>query len=701
MHSVYMRSAFRRDRACLLPVAAMVSVAVSASAQAQKSSRPTSVVPIELKVVEPKFMDTTVNACTDFFQFANGGWLKHDLIPPEYSSTGVSRDMQDRNEIVVRSVLDDVMKRRASLPEGSTPRKLGIFYGSCMDSAAAEKAGIAPIRPQLQAIDRLTSRDKLIDEIAALQMTGHDALFQYFPYVDAHDASRYIATLFQGGLGLPDRDYYLATDASSDSTRRAYLVHITKMFTMAGIPAASASRDAQRVLAVETQLAGAAMPRVEMRDPKATDHPMDTEKLQSLVPRVDWTHYFRAVGISAPVTKVNVAQPAFFSRVDTLLATAPMEDWRAYLRFHVLSFAAPWLSSPFAKESFAFRSRFTGATKMLPRWKSCLREADRDLGEALGEAYVARSFPPESRRRAKMVIDDIRAAFGERLRHLGWMSDTTRAQALDKLARMSEKVGYPEKWRDYSGLSAVEGPFVLNVARAFAFQWRRTAQRPGNPVDTSEWNISVPTVNAYYDASKNEMVFPAGALVPQTFDPKADDGANYGSLGGSWAGHELTHGFDDEGRHYDAAGNLRDWWQPADSTHFSEQAALIVQQYNGYIQVDTFHVNGALTEGENIADYGGLLTGYDALQRALERNGRPALIDGFTPEQRYFLAFAQSFRGNWRDASLRSRVKVDPHAPDRWRVNGPVSNSTAFARAFGCKPGDPMVKPRELVPDIW
>jgi predicted metalloendopeptidase len=299
------------------------------------------------------------------------------------------------------------------------------------------------------------------------------------------------------------------------------------------------------------------------------------------------------------------------------------------------------------------------------------------------------------------VIDDIRAAFRERLMHLTWMSDTTRAQALDKLAKMGEKVGYPDRWRDYSRLVVGEGAFPLNVQRAKAFEFRRTVNRPGMPIDTTEWGMTMPTVNAYYDPSKNEMVFPAGALVPQTFDPAADDAANYGSLGGSWAGHELTHGFDDEGRHFDAAGNLRDWWTPTDSATFATQAALVVQQYDGYVQIDTLHVNGRLTLGENIADYGGVLTGYDALQRALQRNGRPGLIDGFTPEQRYFIAYAQSFRQHTRPAALRTRVTVDPHAPEQWRVNGPLSNSSAFAAAFGCKPGDPMVRPAELVPKIW
>jgi putative endopeptidase len=398
---------------------------------------------------------------------------------------------------------------------------------------------------------------------------------------------------------------------------------------------------------------------------------------------------------------VNVLEPAFYKRLDRLVASTPMADWRAYLRYHTIASGAAWLSSPFVNEEFKFSSRFSGAKALLPRWKRCLQVTDSSIGEALGQAYVGKTFPPSARTRAKTVIDDIRASFGERVRKLDWMSAATKRQALNKLALMGEKVGYPEHWRDYSRLESAEGPFVLNLERANEFEWKRTINRPGMPVDTTEWGITVPTVNAYYDPTKNEVVFPAGALAPQTFDPAADDAANYGALGGSWAGHELTHGFDDEGRHYDAKGNLRDWWTPSDSAHFTREAQKVVDQFDGYIQVDTVHVNGKLTLGENIADYGGLLTAYDALQRALARKGRPGPIDGFTPEQRFFLGYAQSWRVHTRPEAMRSRVTVDPHAPERWRTNGPLSNMASFAAAFHCKPGDPMVRAAALVPHIW
>ncbi len=684
---------------------ALVAAALVATRSAAQTPAPpqlpaaSSLVP--LRVVDPAWIDTTTSACVDFFQYANGAWLAHDTIPAAYASSGVGRDMSDRNELVVRAVLDDAAARRATLPPRSTLRKLGIFYATCMDSTAIEVAGARPIAALLAGIDSVTSAAAVVARIAALQVRGIDVAFRYSPDVDPHDAAHYVTWLSQGGLGLPDRDYYTNTGPAADSLRSQYVDHLARLFTLAGQPATAAAGDAAQVIALETELAKASLTRVQRRDPAATDHPLPVAELRALAPAVDWTAYFRGIGLTAPVTRLNAAEPDFLARVSALLQTTPPAAWRAYLRARVLAAAAPWLSAPFVQEDFAFRSRFTGARELLPRWKRCLRETDGDLGEALGEAYVAKTFPPEARTRARAVIDDVRAAFRERVQHLTWMSDSTRAQALDKLARMGEKIGYPDHWRDYQRLETAAGPFVLNVLRANVFEWQRTVNRPGAPVDTTEWGITVPTVNAYYDPSKNEMVFPAGALVPQTFDPTADDAANYGSLGGSWAGHELTHGFDDEGRHYDAAGNLRDWWTAADSAHFTEQAELVVQQFAGYTQVDTFHVNGRLTLGENIADYGGVLTGYDALERALQRDGRPGLIDGYTPEQRYFLAYAQSWRGHTRDASLRTRVMVDPHAPERWRTNGPVSNTPAFARAFGCKAGDPMVRSPERVPQIW
>lgn len=654
-----------------------------------------------LKVVDPSFMDTTADACVDFFQYANGAWLASDTIPADYSSSGVGKDMADRNEQAVKAVLEEAVARRASLPDTSTEHKLGTFYASCMDSTSVEAAGIGPIQPLLAMVDSVSTRDALQDAVARLQRAGANVLFRYYPAVDAHDAMHYTADIDRGGLGLPDRDYYLNQAPSADSTRKAYVAHVARMLTLAGEDSAAAAADADRVMSLETALAKAQLERVARRDPKAVDHPMGVDALQKLAPSIEWAAYFASIGISGPVARVNVDEPEFMGTVSDLVARRPLEDWRAYLRYHVLSSDADWLSGPFVDEGFAFNARFSGAKQLRPRWKRCLRVTDGEIGEALGQAYVAKTFPPSAKAKAKQVIDDIRAAFEQRLKGVTWMSDSTRARALEKLAAMNEKVGYPDHWRDYSKLQVSDGPFALNVLAARGFEWDRVVDRPGKPVDRSEWEMTVPTVNAYYDPTKNEMVFPAGALVPQTFDPDADDGANYGALGGSWAGHELTHGFDDEGRHFDAEGNLTDWWTAADSKAFNTQADLDAKQFDGYVAVDTFHVNGRLTLGENIADYGGVLTAYDALERALERDGRPGLIDGFTPEQRYFIGYAQTWRIHVRPESMKLRVKTDPHSPARWRVNGPLSDVEAFAKAFQCKPGDPMVRSKELVPRIW
>jgi putative endopeptidase len=681
----------------------LLALAVPGSASFSQTQVSSTAVPIpaRLKVFDPAYIDTSVNACQDFFAFANGGWIKHDTIPAAFSTSGVSKDMTDANELVVRSVLEDAMAARKTRPANSTVAKLGRYYASCMDSARAEREGVSPVRADLAAINAVSTRPELIREIATLQKNGVGALFNFFPNADPKDAEHYMVWITQGGLGMPDRDYYTKTDAASDSLRQKYVAHVAKTLILAGEPASVASAEAQRVMALETELAKASMTRVEQRDPNATYHKTTMGDLQQLSGPISWQQYFRAAGLTTPVSYVNVGQPNFLRRAGELVNSTPLDDWRAYLRYHLLSAASPWLSSDFANENFAYRALYSGAKEMLPRWKRCLRVTDGQLGEALGQAYVERTFSPKAKADAKQVIDDIRASFQNRLTNLGWMSDSTRRYALAKLARMNEKVGYPDKWRDYSTLDVEDGSFAPNVFRADAFEWRRTINRPGKPVDKTEWGITVPTVNAYYDPSVNEMVFPAGALLPQTFDASGDMAANYGSLGGSWAGHELTHGFDDEGRHYDAEGNLRDWWAANDSVRFNAQAQRVVDQFSGYIQVDTMHVNGKLTLGENIADYGGLLTAYDALQRALARTGQRTTVDGYTPEQRFFIAYAQSWREHTRPEQLKTRVTVDPHAPAEWRTNGPVSNMPAFAKAFNCKPGDPMVRPLSSVPQIW
>ena len=684
----------------LTPLAIALIIAAPAAAQSASSAYAVPIPPA-LKVFDPSLIDKSANACTDFFAFANGAWFKNDTIPAAFSSTGVSKDMTDRNELVVRSVVEEAMKGRRTAAARLTQAKLGTYYASCMDSTRAERDGVTPIRAALKQIDAIQTRDALIRQIGSLHQMGVNAAFRFRPDADPKDASHYIAWATQGGLGMPDRDYYTKTDPASDSLRKKFVAHIARSLALAGESTAQAEADANRVMALETELAKASMTRVALRDPNASYHKTTIGDLKAMAPSVNWPIYFRAIGLTSSVPYLNVGQPEFIKRVSALMETTPLGDWRAYLRYHLVSSASPWLSSSFANEDFAYNSLYSGAKQMLPRWKRCLRVTDRQLGEALGQAYVAQTFSPAAKAQAKQVIDDIRSSFHDRLLKLTWMSDSTRKFALSKLASMNEKVGYPDVWRDYARLKVVDGPFAPNVFRANTFEWNRVVNRPGKKVDKTEWGMTVPTVNAYYDPSINEMVFPAGALAPQTFDASGDVASNYGSLGGSWAGHELTHGFDDEGRRYDATGNLRDWWTAQDSVRFTEQANKIVQQFNGYIQVDTVHVNGALTLGENLADFGGMVIAYDALERALDRSGKREVIDGYTPEQRFFVAYAQSWRGHSRPEQLRSRVKTDPHAPSEWRTNGPLSNMPQFARAFGCKAGDAMVRSGEAIPTIW
>lgn len=690
-----------KSRLLSLALALLALPAMAHSQTAASSAGFAVPIPPPLKVFDPSFIDKSANACRDFFAFANGAWIKNDTIPAAFSSSGVSRDMTDRNEIVVRSVLDDAVKARHTAPAGSTLAKLGNYYSSCMDSARSEREGISPLKSDLTRIDAVKSRDALVSEIASLQKMGVNVAFRFRPDSDPKDAAHYIAWASQGGLGMPDRDYYTKTDAASDSLRHKYVAHVARALQLAGETTAAADADANRVMALETELAKASMTRVALRDPNASYHKTTAAELAKLAPAINWPSYYRAIGLTSSVPYLNVAQPDFMRRVNGLIETTPLEDWRAYMRYHLISSASPWLGSSFANEDFTYNALYSGAKQMLPRWKRCARVTDRQLGEALGQAYVTQTFSPAAKAQAKQIIDDIRSSFRNRLVNLSWMSDSTRQFALKKLAAMNEKVGYPDAWRNYSSLQVVDGPFAPNLFRANTFEWQRVVNRPGQLVDKTEWGMTVPTVNAYYDPSINEMVFPAGALAPQTFDPNGDMASNYGSLGGSWAGHELTHGFDDEGRRYDAQGNLRDWWTVQDSVRFTEQADRIVQQFNGYVAVDTIHVNGALTLGENLADYGGMLIAYDALEKALDRTGKREIIDGYTPEQRFFVAYAQSWRSHTRPEAIRTGVKTDPHAPAYWRTNGPLSNMPQFAKAFGCKEGDPMVRAAGVIPTIW
>jgi len=655
-------------------------------------------VPIQSTPLDPANLDRSVSACTDFYQFANGGWAKTHPVPPAYSIWGSFAELSENNQSNVLTIL------RNSAVSGNHQasadlRKLATYYTSCMDSAGAEKAGAQPIAPELGRVAAIRNRAQLESEIARLHSMELPSVFGFGAQQDAKNSTSVIAGVRQGGLSLPDRDYYLNPEKRYSDIRANYTDHVVRMFQLIGESASDAGTDAQRVLAIETALARPAKTRVEMRDPNANYHKMTTAELAQLAPGFNWPTYFAGVG-RADITTINVQNPAFLKAVDSLMTSVPLNDWKAYLRWKIVDAAAPSLSSAFVNEDFRFGSTLSGTKEQLPRDKRCGRATDAGLRDALGQAYVAQYFTPTAKQRALEMVRNLESVFHDRLQTLGWMSDTTKAQAETKLAAFTNKIGYPDKWRDYSSLTIKPGQFLDNQLAVREYERRRELARIGQPVDRTEWGMTPPTVNAYYNPSMNEIVFPAGIMQPPFFDPKADDAVNYGGMG-AVIGHEMTHGFDDQGAQFDAQGNLRNWWSASDLEKFKRGTGLVASQFDSYTVLDSVHVNGKLTLGENLADLGGLSVSYAALEKALSAKGRPPLIDGFTPEQRFFLAWAQIWRQNINPEAQRVRINTDPHSPGQWRTNGPLSNLPQFASAFGCKPGDPMVRPDSVRPVIW
>ena len=657
-----------------------------------------SAVPIQTTPLDPANIDRSVSACTDFYQFANGGWVKRNPVPAAFSRWGSFDQLSENNQ----SNLLTILRRTAASGNSQASedlRKLGIYYSSCMDSAGAERAGAQPIAPYLARIAAIRNRAQVEAEVARLHSQGVSALFGFGAQQDLKNSTSVIAGVRQGGLSLPDRDYYLNSDKRYADIRANYADHLTKMFQLLGENSAQSAADAQRVIAIETGLARPAMTRVQLRDPNANYHKMTVAELAQLTPGFNWPSFFAGEG-RRDIATINVQNPVFMRSVDSLLTSVPLDDWKAYLRWKLVDAAAPSLSSAFVNEDFRFSSTLSGAKEMLPREKRCARATDNGLRDALGQAYVAQYFTPQAKQRALEMVRNLESVFHDRLQTLGWMSDTTKVQATGKLASFTNKIGYPDKWRDYSTLNIKPGHFLNNQVAVREYEGRRSLAKIGQPVDRTEWGMTPPTVNAYYNPSMNEIVFPAGIMQPPFFDPKADDAVNYGGMG-SVIGHEMTHGFDDQGSQFDAQGNLRNWWSASDLEKFKRGTGLVSSQFDAYTVLDSVHVNGKLTLGENIADLGGLSIAYAALEKALTEKGRPPLIDGFTPEQRFFLAWAQIWRQNITPEAQRVRINTDSHSPGQWRANGPVSNMPEFAAAFGCKPGDPMVRDETVRPVIW
>jgi endothelin-converting enzyme/putative endopeptidase len=633
-------------------------------------------------------LDKTVDPCTDFYAYACKTWQAQNPIPGDQPAWGRFNELNERGQFVLRDIFQkysgDDAKRSA------VEQKIGDYYQSCMDESAIEKAGTAPLNDDLAAIDAMKSKQDLAPVLIRLHRRGVTGLFTLGSTQDFKDATQVIAEVDEGGMALPDRDYYLKTDAKSVELRKHYQQHIQKMFELAGDPAPQATAQAKTIVAIETALAKGALDRVSRRDPEKVYHRMSSKDLAGLTPGFGWDAYLN--GIGAPATSsLNVTEPKFIQTVDSVLKTFPLEDWKTYLRWHTLHGNAQLLPARFVNETFEFFDKeLTGSKELSPRWKRCVRYATGDLGEAAGQKYVELTFGSEGKARTLKMVEELDKALAADIKQLSWMGEDTKKQALEKLAAISNRIGYPDSWRDYSKLKITRGDAVGNSMRANEFEFQRQLDKIGKPVNKHDWPYPPSTVNASYNPQLNNITFPAGILQPPFYDNDIDDAMNYGGIG-AVIGHEVTHGFDDQGSQFDAQGNMRDWWTPQDKKEFNSRTKCIADQYSDFPAVDDIKLNGKLTLGENVADNGGLRIAYMALLSSLAGK-EPAPIDGLTAKQRFFLGWANVWCQNRSDAFARMLATVDPHSPGRWRVNGAVSNMPEFKEAFGCKADAPMVR---------
>jgi endothelin-converting enzyme/putative endopeptidase len=631
-------------------------------------------------------IDRSVSPCTNFYQYACGTWMQNNPIPADQSAWGRFSALHERNQVILRDILETA---KATTGRGSTEQKIGDYYSACMDEKAIEAKGTEPLQPYFARVDALKDRKALTAELVRLHTAGIGAMFSTGSEQDMKNAEEVIARVDQGGLGLPERDYYFKDDPKSVAVRKEYVAHVRRMFELLGNKPELAGAMAKTVMDIETGLAKGHLDVTSRRDPAKIYHRMGIAELAALAPSIDWKTYL--AGIGAPVQNLNVAVPEFFRTLEQSIGSVPLDDWKTYLKWHIVSAAAPLLPSAFVNENFAFYGKtLTGARELRPRWKRCVQYTDTDLGEALGRKYVELTFGQQGKERTVAMVRALERALGRDIRELDWMTPETKKRAAEKLHAITNKIGYPEKWRDYSALEIRAGDAMGNSLRSNTFEFRRQIAKIGKPVDKQEWYMTPPTVNAYYDPQNNNINFPAGILQPPFYDNKMDTPVNMGGIG-AVIGHELTHGFDDEGGQFDAKGNLANWWTEQDAKEFAKRTECIEKQYGEYTATDDLKLNGKLTLGENVADNGGLRIAWMALLDML--GGTPKEdTDAFTPEQRFFLGWGQIWCENQRPESLRLRTQTDPHSPAEWRVNGTVSNMPEFWKAFGCTEGQPMVR---------
>lgn len=660
--------------------ALILLLAVSSFAQST-SSQP---------VFNPDAIDKAVDPCVDFYQYACGSWLKTAEIPADQTSWASFVEIRERNAAVMRQILEKAAAESAGRDVIS--QKIGDYYGSCIDEKAVEARGLKPLQPELDRIAGAKDKAALIEAIARVHLIGPNPLFNFYSSSDLHSANDVIAYIDQGGLSLPDRDYYLKDDPKMADARKSLAEYASRMFALAGQSAQQSAESAQTVLRIETALAKASMDRTARRDPKNRDHKMMREEALAIAPSFYLNRYFAAIG-SPSFTSLNVTNPDFFKQVNGVLESESLDALRTYVSWHLLDGAALWLSQPFVDASFKMQQALTGQKEIKPRWKRCVSSTDDALGEALGQRYVEQTFGADGKQRMLKMVDALEKSLDQDIRNLPWMTEETKKQAKVKLDAIRNKIGYPDVWRDYSSLKIVRGDLLGNFLRANEFEAHRQIAKIGQPLDRNEWGMTPPTVNAYYSPPRNEIVFPAGILQPPFFDKQADDAVNFGGIG-MVIGHELTHGFDDQGRKFDPEGNLRDWWTAQDGTEFEKRASCIADEYSNFIAVDDLKLNGKLTLGENTADNGGARIALMALEQMIAADPASSAaqtIAGFTPQQRFFLGAGRSWCEKRRPEYQRMLVSVDPHSPGRYRINGVVRNMPEFQKAFNCKAGQPMV----------